>query len=387
MESEQDRENRRRLVIEAVQELCARFPEDYWQRCDDDHSYPTDFVEALAAAGWLGLLVPTEYGGGGGTVGDAAAVLETINWSGGSGTAAHAQMYTMGTILRHGSEEQKRRWLPGIATGSIRLQAFGVTEADAGSDTTRITTSARRDGDSYVVNGAKMWTSRVLQSDMMLLIVRTAPRDQVDRNTDGLSVLVVDLRETTGIEVQPIRTIINHATNAVYFDDVRIPAENLIGQEGEGFRYILSGMNVERILVASEAIGDGRWFVDRSVAYGNAREVFGRPLTVNQGIQFPLARVHARLAAASLMRWRAAELFDRGLEPAFEANSAKLLAAEASWEAANVAMDTFGGYGFATEYHVGRKFTEARLNTVAPVSTNMILSYIGTKVLGMPRSY
>jgi acyl-CoA dehydrogenase len=387
VETADEREERRQLIVESVRSICDRFPDDYWQRCDDAEAYPTEFVDALASAGWLGLLVPTEYGGGGGTVSDAAAVLEVINHSGGSGTAAHAQMYTMGTILRHGSEEQKQRWLPGIAAGTTRLQAFGVTEADAGSDTTRISTFARRDGDRYVINGSKMWTSRVLQSDMMLLIVRTTPLDEVVRRTDGLSVLVVDLRETKGIEVQPIPTIINHATNAVYFTDAEVPAENLIGTEGEGFRYILSGMNVERILVASEAIGDGRWFVDRSVAYGNSREVFGRPITANQGIQFPLARVHARLAAASLMRWRAAEMFDAGLEPAFEANSAKLLAAEASWEAANAAMDTFGGYGFAKEYFVGRKFTEARLNTVAPVSTNMILSYIATKVLGMPRSY
>ncbi len=376
-----------RAMLEALDDLCSDYRDEYWQQCDEREEYPTAFVDALSEAGWLSLLIPEEYGGGGGSLLDAALVLERINRSGASGAAAHAQMYTMGTILRHGSEEQKQRLLPQIASGQLRLQAFGVTEADAGSDTTRIKTFATRDGDDYVVNGSKMWTSRFRQSDWMLLLVRTTARDAVDRPTDGLSILLVDLNATEGIGATPIPTMINHATNAVYFDDVRVPATNLVGEEGRGFSYLLSGLNAERILVASESLGDGHWFIDRAVAYGNERVIFDRPITANQGVQFPLAQAHANLEAASLMRWQAAARFMAGDQPGFEANAAKLLASQASWEAANAAMDTFGGYGFAKEYGVERKFREARLNLVAPVSTNMVLSFIGRKVLGMPRTY
>lgn len=376
-----------RAIRDAVSDLCARYPEEYWQRVDAAGVYPEEFVDALARAGWLSVLVPEEYGGGGLGLRDAALVLETINRSGGTGVPAHAQMYTMGTILRHGSEEQKRRYLPDIARADLRLQAFGITEPDAGTDTTRIRTEAVREGDHYVVNGGKIFTSRFQHSDLMLLLVRTTPYEQVEKKTDGLSVLLVDLRESEGVEARPIRTMANHETNQVFFDDVRVPARNLIGVEGKGFRCILSGLNAERILVASENLGDGFWFVHRSAEYASRREVFGRPIGRNQGIQFPIAQAYAQLEAASLMRWRAAELFDAGGQPGMQANSAKLLASQATWAAANAAMDTFGGYGMAVEYGIERKFREARLPVVAPVSNNLVLAYLGQNVLGMPKSY
>ncbi|MQA87019.1 MAG: acyl-CoA dehydrogenase [Streptosporangiales bacterium] len=375
-------------IKEAVAELCADFPDEYWRERDAKLEYPQEFVDALAEAGWLSVLIPEEYGGGGGTVADASIILEAINRSGGSGVPAHAQMYTMGTVLRHGSEEQKQRLLPRIASNDIRLQAFGVTEPDAGSDTTRIRTFAARDGDEYVVNGSKIWTSRFQHSDYMLLLCRTTRYEDVEKKTDGLSVLLVDLREAgDSIKFRQIRTMTSHETNELFFEDVRVPVSNRIGEEGKGFRYILSGMNVERILVASEVLGDGFWFVDRASAYARERVVFGRPIGMNQGVQFPLAQAYAQLHAASLVRWQAAALFDSGKQPGFEANSAKLLASQATWAAANAAMDTFGGYGVAEEFDIERKFREARLPLIAPVNNNLILAYIGHQVLGMPKSY
>jgi acyl-CoA dehydrogenase len=372
----------------AVADLCSGFPEEYWKERDAKLEYPEDFVSALGKAGWLAALIPEEYGGGGATVTDAAIILETINRSGGSGVPAHAQMYTMGTILRHGSEEQKKRLLPQIAANELRLQAFGVTEPDAGSDTTRIRTFARREGDEYVVNGGKIWTSRFQHSDYMLLLVRTEKYEDVERKTDGLSILLVDLREAgDAIRVRPIRTMTSHETNELFIDDLRVPVANRIGEEGQGFRYILSGLNVERILVASENLGDGYWFIEKASRYASERIVFGRPIGVNQGVQFPLAQAYAHLEAASLVRYKAASLFDAGHQPGFEANAAKLLASQATWAAANAAMDTFGGYGLAEEYGIERKFREARLPVVAPVNNNLVLAYIGHKVLGMPKSY
>jgi acyl-CoA dehydrogenase len=377
------------LAIQAaVADLCARFPLEYWRERDANLEYPEEFVTALGEAGWLSVLIPEEYGGGGGTLTDAAIVLETINRSGGTGVPAHAQMYTMGTILRHGSEEQKKRLLPEIAANRIRLQAFGVTEPDAGSDTTRIRTFARRDGDHYVVNGSKIWTSRFQHSDYLLLLVRTTPYDDVAKKSDGMSILLVDLRESgDAITVRPIRTMTAHETNEVFFENLRVPVENLVGEEGRGFRYILSGLNAERILVASEVLGDGFWFVDQAVRYSRERVVFGRPIGQNQGVQFPLAQAYADLSAASLMRWQAAAKFDAGGQPGFEANAAKLLASKAGWAAANAAMDTFGGFGLAEEYGIERKFREARLPVVAPINNNLVLAYIGHQVLGMPKSY
>ena len=375
-------------IQEAVNDLCSRFPEEYWRKCDKDLAYPEEFVDALAQAGWLAVLIPEEFGGGGGSVMDAAMVLETINRSGGSGVPAHAQMYTMGTVLRHGSEEQKKRLLPKIATNEIRLQAFGVTEADAGSETTRIRTFAKREGDEYVVNGAKIWTSRFQHSDYLLLLCRTTKFEDVEKKSDGLSVLLVDIQAAgDSIRVQPIRTMTSHETNELIFDNLRVPVENRIGEEGKGFRYILSGLNVERILVASESLGDGYWFIDRAVQYANDRVVFGKPIGSNQGVAFPLARAYADLEAASLMRSKAAALFDAGGNPGFEANAAKLLASTATWAAANATMDTFGGYGLAVEFGIERKFREARLPLVAPVNNNLVLAYIGQHVLGLPRSY
>lgn len=376
-----------RAIRDAVADLCARYPEQYWQRVDAEGAYPEEFVDALSEAGWLSVLIPEEYGGGGLGLREAALVLETINRSGGTGVPAHAQMYTMGAILRHGTEEQKQRYLPGIAEGRLRLQAFGVTEPDAGTDTTRIRTSAVRDGDHYVVNGTKIFTSRFQHSDLMVLLVRTTPYEQVVKKTDGISVLLVDLRESAGVEARPIRTMANHETNQVFFDDVRVPVANRLGEEGRGFRCILSGLNAERILVASENLGDGFWFVHRCAEYASRREVFGRPIGQNQGIQFPIAQAYAQLEAASLVRWRAAELFDAGGQPGMQANAAKLLASQATWAAANAAMDTFGGYGMAVEYGIERKFREARLPVVAPVSNNLVLAYLGQNVLGMPKSY
>jgi acyl-CoA dehydrogenase len=375
-------------IQEAVNGLCSRFPEQYWRDCDANLRYPETFVDALAEAGWLAVLIPEEYGGGGGTVSDAALILETINRSGGSGVPAHAQMYTMGTILRHGSDEQKKRLLPKIATNEVRLQAFGVTEPDAGSETAKIRTFARREGNDYVVNGAKIWTSRFQHSDYLLLLCRTEKYEDVEKKTDGLSILLVDIKEAgDSIRVQPIRTMTSHETNEVIFNNLRVPVENRIGEEGKGFRYILSGLNVERILVASESLGDGYWFIERAAQYANERVVFGRPIGANQGVAFPLARAYADLEAASLMRWKAASLFDAGGNPGFEANAAKLLASTATWAAANAAMDTFGGYGLAVEFGIERKFREARLPMVAPVNNNLVLAYIGQHVLGLPKSY
>ncbi|GAA3107799.1 acyl-CoA dehydrogenase family protein [Pseudonocardia yunnanensis] len=377
-----------RAIRDAVAELCTRFPSEYWRERDAKLEYPVEFVDALGKAGWLSVLIPEEYGGGGGTVADAALILETINRSGGTGVPAHAQMYTMGTVLRHGSDEQKQRLLPEIAANTLRLQAFGVTEPDAGSDTTRIRTFAAREGDHYVVNGAKIWTSRFQHSDYMLLLTRTTRYEDVEKKTDGLSVLLVDLREAgDAISVRPIRTMTSHETNEVRIENLRVPVQNRIGEEGKGFRYILSGLNAERILVASEVLGDGFWFIDRATAYARERVVFGRPIGQNQGVQFPLAQAYADLEAASLVRWKAAAKFDAGEQPGFEANAAKLLASKANWAAANAAMDTFGGYGLAEEFEIERKFREARLPMVAPVNNNLILAYIGHQVLGLPKSY
>ena len=377
-----------RAIRDAVAELCSRFPAAYWRERDAKLEYPVEFVDALGKAGWLSVLIPEEYGGGGGTVADAALILETINRSGGTGVPAHAQMYTMGTVLRHGDDEQKRRLLPEIAASTLRLQAFGVTEPDAGSDTTRIRTFAAREGDHYVVNGAKIWTSRFQHSDLMLLLTRTTRYEDVEKKTDGLSVLLVDLREAgDAISVRPIRTMTSHETNEVRIENLRVPVANRIGEEGKGFRYILSGLNVERILVASEVLGDGFWFIDRATEYARERVVFGRPIGQNQGVQFPLAQAYADLEAASLMRWKAAAKFDAGEQPGFEANAAKLLASKANWAAANAAMDTFGGYGLAEEFDIERKFREARLPMVAPVNNNLILAYIGHQVLHLPKSY
>jgi alkylation response protein AidB-like acyl-CoA dehydrogenase len=375
-------------IRDAVADLCRNFPQEYWTEKDQKLEYPEEFVDALGEAGWLSVLIPEEYGGGGGTVTDAAIVLETISRSGGTGVPAHAQMYTMGTILRHGNEEQKKRLLPEIAANRLRLQAFGITEPDAGTDTTRIRTFAERDGDTYVVNGGKIWTSRFQHSDYMLLLVRTTRYEDVEKKTDGLTVLLVDLREAgDSIVARPIRTMTAHETNELTITDLRVPVANRIGEEGRGFRYILSGLNVERILVASEVIGDGFWFIDRATQYAREREVFGRPIGQNQGVQFPLAQAYANLEAASLMRFKAAAMFDDGLNPGFEANAAKLLGSKANWEAANAAMDTFGGFGLAEEYGIERKFREARLPVVAPINNNLVLAYIGHQVLGMPKSY
>lgn len=379
-----------RAMAEAVRNLCAKFDDDYWVRVDNAREYPEEFVSALTKAGWLSVLVPEEYGGGGGSIVDAAVIMEAIERAGCPATAAHAQMYTMGTVLRHGSDEQKQAYLPAIAAGDLRLQSFGVTEPDAGSDTTRIRTFARRDGDHYVVNGGKIFTSRFQHSDLMLLLTRTTSYDEVAKKTDGMTVLLVDLREARAagtIAARPIRTMVNHETNELSITDLRVPVANRIGEEGKGFRYILSGMNAERILTASEYVGAGHWFTDRSVTYAREREVFGRPIGQNQGVQFPIAQAHVQLEAAGLMRWRAAELFARGEQPAFEANAAKLLSSQALWAAANAAMDTFGGYGVAEEYGIERRFREARLPMVAPISNNIVLAGIAHGTLGLPKSY
>ncbi len=370
-----------------VDRICADFPDDYWRDLDQEHAYPEDFVDALTETGCLGALVPEEYGGLGLGLGDASVILEQINRNGANAGPIHAQLYTMGAVLRHGSEEQRRTYLQDIARGALRLQAFAVTEPTAGTDTTSLRTTARRDGDSYIVNGQKVFISRVQHSDLMLLLARTTPRSEVRKKSDGLSLFLLDLRELQGISVNPLRTMVNHETNEVFFDDVRVPATALIGEEGRGFRYVLTGMNAERILVASECIGDGRWFVDRASRYASERRVFDRPIGQNQGIQFPIARAHINVESADLMRWRAADLYDAGEQCGSEANMAKLLASEASWEAANAALQTHGGYGFTTEYDIERKFRETRLYQVAPISTNLILSYVGEHVLKMPRSF
>ena len=373
----------------AVRELCGRFPDAYWRRLDADRAYPTEFVNALTTAGYLAALIPEEYGGSGLGVMEGSIILEEINRTGGNAAACHAQMYIMGTLLRHGSAEQKRHYLPRIASGELRLQAFGVTEPTTGSDTTQLKTVAVRRGDGYVVNGQKVWTSRAEHSDLMLLVARTTPLDEVQKRTDGLSVLLVDLKAAVGhgLTIRPIRTMMNHATTEVFFDDLDVPAGNLVGEEGKGFRYLIDGLNAERILIAAECVGDGRWFVDRAARYARQRVVFGRPIGQNQGVQFPIARAHVNVEAADLMRVRAATLFDERRPCGAEANMAKLLAADASWEAANVAVQTFGGFGFAEDYDIERKFRETRLYQVAPVSTNLILAYIGEHVLKMPRSY
>ena len=377
-------------IRKAVRELCARFPETYWSKMDAERKYPEDFISALTQGGWLSILVPEKYGGAGLGMREASVVLEEINRSGGSALAAHAQMYTMGALLRHGSEEQKDKWLPDIASGKLRLQAFALTEPSAGSDTTRIATMAKRDGDLYRVNGQKVWTSRFQHSDLMMLLARTTPREEVQKKTDGLSLFLVDLRGPQvrdHIRVNPIMTMIGHETNEVFFDDMAFPADGRIGEEGKGFRYVLSGINAERILVSSECVGDGYYFIDKSVSYGKTRVVFERPIGQNQGVQFPVAKAYMNLRAAELMRNRAAEMFDSGADCGPEANMAKYLTSEASWEAANVAMNTFGGYSFSVEYNIERKFRENRLYMVAPIVNNLVLSYIGEHVLGMPRSY
>jgi len=371
----------------AIDRICADFPDQYWRDLDRERAYPEKFVDALTGTGCLGALVPEEYGGLGLGVGDASVILEQINANGANAAAVHAQLYTMGAVLRHGSAEQKQAYLPGIASGELRLQAFAITEPTAGTDTTNIATTAVRDGDGYVVNGQKVFTSRVQHSDMMLLLARTTPKAEVSKKSKGLSLFLIDLRGISGLTVQPIRTMVNHETNQLFFDNMRIPASALIGEEGDGFRYVLDGMNAERILVAAECIGDGRWFIDRVSRYATERVVFGRPIGANQGVQFPIARAYVSIEAADLMRWRAADLFDAGEDCGAEANMAKLLASEASWEAANAAVQFHGGYGFAEEYDIERKFRETRLYQVAPISTNLILSYVGEHVLGMPRSF
>jgi acyl-CoA dehydrogenase len=372
-----------------VAAVCAGFPGSYWRDLDARRAYPEAFVSALMREGWLAAMIPEEYGGSGLKLTAAAVILEEIHRQGCNAAACHAQMYTMGTVLRHGSEAQKRTYLPEIAAGRLRLQAFGVTEPTSGTDTLSLQTTARRDGDSYVVNGQKIWTSRAEHSDLMVLLARTTPRDEVASRTEGLSVFLVDLRGLVGkgITIRPIRTMMNHATTEVFFEDVRIPADALIGEEGKGFRYILSGMNAERILIAAECIGDAKWFVDKGAAYARERQVFGTPIGKNQGVQFPLARAYAHMLAAEAIVYRAAGLYDAGQNPGVEANAAKMLAADASWEAAEACLQTHGGFGFAEEYDVERKFREARLYQVAPISTNMILCYIAEQVLGLPKSY
>ena len=380
----------REEIRSAVRDLCAGFAGDYWRELDRKREYPERFVRALTEAGWLGALIPTEYGGSGLGVADAAAILEEINRSGGNAASAHAQMYTMGTLLRHGNEEQKRRYLPGIAKGEIRLQAFGVTEPEAGSETTRLRTTATRKGDRYVVNGKKVFISRAEHSDLLLLLARTTPYDELDDKTRGLSVFIVDLAKAVAdgrVRIRPIDTMLNHHTTELFIQDLEVPARDLIGEEGMGFRHIIDSWNVERILIASEALGDGRWFVERAARYASERIVFGRAIGENQGVQFPIAQSYARLEAAALVRDKAAWLFDRGEPCGAEANMAKLLSSQASWDAANAALDTYGGYGFASEYDVERKFRETRLLVVAPVSNNLVLAYIGQNVLGMPKSY
>lgn len=376
-------------IRRAVGAVCADFPGAYWRRLDRDEGYPTEFVRALTNGGWLAALIPEQYGGSGFGLREASLIMEAINASGANAAACHAQMYIMDVLTRHGSEAQKRRFLPELASGRLRLQAFGVTEPTTGSDTTRLQTRAERRQDRYRVHGQKVFTSRIEHSDLMLLLVRTTPRDQVEKKTQGLSILLVDLAETAGrgIEIRPLRTMINHHTCEVFLDGLEVPARNLIGREGDGFRALLDGLNAERILIAAECVGDGTWFIQRACRYARERIVFDRPIGQNQGIQFPLANAHARVEAASLMRFRAAELYDSGQACGTQANMAKLLAADASWEAANACLQTHGGYGFATDYDVERKFRETRLYQVAPVSTNLILSYIAEKVLGLPRSY
>jgi acyl-CoA dehydrogenase len=374
-------------VRSAVRELCVRFPNEYWRGLEPD-TYPQELVDTLTREGWLSALIPEEYGGAGLGLGAASAILEEINASGGNAAACHAQMYTMGTVLRHGSDAQKQRWLPPIAAGELRLQAFGVTEPTAGSETTAISTFARRTESGYSISGQKVFTSRAEYSDLMILLARTTPADEVAKRSDGLSVFIVDMRAAgERLTIRPIKTMMNHATTEIFLDEVEVPADALIGEEGKGFRYIVDGMNAERVLIAAECIGDGRWFTRTASAYASERVVFGRPIGANQGVQFPIAEAHVAVEAADLMRWKAAWLFEQGLPCAPEANMAKLLASEASWQAANACLDAHGGWGFAAEYDVERKFRETRLYRTAPVSNNLVLAYMGQNVLGMPRSY
>lgn len=376
-------------IRDAVEKLCARFPGDYWRKLDRGMEYPQAFVDALTEAGWLSILIPEEYGGSGLPLSAAAAVLEEMQRAGCNGGACHAQMYTMGTLLRHGSAAQKAKYLPQIASGALRLQAFGVTEPTSGTDTGALKTTARLDGDHYVINGQKIWTSRAEHSDLMLLLARTTPLTDGMKKTDGLSVILVDMRQAlgNGLTIRPIRTMMNHATTEVFFDNLRVPAENLIGEEGRGFRYILSGMNAERILIAAECVGDAKWFIAKASGYSKDRNVFGRAIGQNQGVQFPIAKAYANMRAAELMVREALRLYESGQNPGAEANMAKMLAADASFEAANVCIQTHGGFGFAEEYDIERKFRETRLYQVAPISTNLILSYLAEHVLGLPRSY
>jgi acyl-CoA dehydrogenase len=377
-------------IREAVRALCAEFPGEYWRRVDRERAYPTEFVQALTKAGFLAALIPEEYGGSGLTMSAAAAIMEEIHAAGCNGAACHAQMYTMGTVLRHGSAEQKQKYLPGIARGELRLQAFGVTEPTSGTDTLSLRTTAAKDGNSgYVVNGQKIWTSRAEHSDLMLLLARTTPREQAKSRTDGLSVFLVDMRAVKGqgLTIRPIRTMMNHATTEVFFDNMKIPADSLVGEEGKGFRYILSGMNAERILIGSECIGDAKWFVEKASAYAKERKLFNRPIGQNQGVQFPIARCYMQMRAAELMVHEAARRYEAGEDCGEQANMAKQLAAEASWAAADMCLQTHGGFGFAAEVDIERKFRETRLYTVAPISTNLVLSYIAEHVLGLPRSY
>jgi acyl-CoA dehydrogenase len=376
-------------IRSTIAKLCEGFPGTYWRKLDQDRAYPEAFVRALTEAGFLSVLIPEEYGGSGLPLSAAAAILEEVHRAGCNGAACHAQMYVMGTLLRHGSDAQKQRYLPQVAEGSLRLQAFGVTEPTSGTDTSAIQTFARRDGDRYIIKGQKIWTSRAEHSDLMILLARTTPRDQVAKRTDGLSVFIVDMREAlkAGMTIRPIDTMMNHATTEVFFDDVSVPLENRIGEEGKGFRYILSGMNAERILIAAECVGDARWFIDKASHYARDRSVFGRPIGQNQGVQFPIAKSYAAMRAADLMVREAASRYDARVDCGAEANMAKMLAADASWEAANACIQTHGGFGFAQEYDIERKFRETRLYQVAPISTNLILAYLAEHVLGMPRSY
>lgn len=376
-------------IRDEVAKLCARFPGEYWRDLDGRRAYPTEFVAALTEAGYLGALIPEQYGGAGLGLAEAAEILETIHAEGCNGAACHAQMYIMGTVLRHGSTAQKERYLPQIASGALRLQAFGVTEPTSGTDTTSLRTTARRDGGEYVIDGQKIWTSRAEYSDLMLLLARTTPRDQVNKRTEGLSVFIFDMRTVRdeGLTIRPIRTMMNHNSCEVFFDGMRIPADSLIGEEGNGFRYILDGMNAERLLIASECIGDAKWFTNKSVAYARDRSVFGRPIGQNQGVQFPIAKAYAQMRAAELMVHEGCERFAAGLPCGEQANMAKLLAADASWAAAEACVQTHGGFGFAEEYDVERKYRETRLYQVAPISTNLVLSFVAEHVLGLPRSY
>ncbi|AQV97067.1 acyl-CoA dehydrogenase [Cupriavidus necator] len=389
MHAEQDPDQLYPEIREAVRDLCAGFDSAYWQRVEEQNAFPETFVQALTQAGWLSALIPEAYGGSGLSLTAASVIMEEINRSGGNSGACHGQMYVMGCLLRHGSEAQKQRWLPGIASGDLRMQSMAVTEPTTGSDTTKLKTTAVRQGDKYIVNGQKVWISRVQHSDLMLLLARTTPLDQVKRKSEGLSVFVVDLRDAIGkgLTVKPIRNMVNHETNELFFDNLEVPAENLIGEEGKGLKYILDGLNAERILIAAECIGDGYWFVERASNYARDRIVFDRPIGQNQAVQFPIARSYINVEAASLMRYKAAQLFDAGKPCGKEANIAKLLAADASWEAANVCLQTHGGFGFAAEYDIERKFRETRLYQVAPISTNLILSYVAEHVLELPRSF